>query len=68
VDSVTGEKNKFLTKLMYELRDGTVTQPTKMRFQLVCDTVVSLNPLQSCEPKHLRIHDATRPGSLANLI
>lgn len=67
VDHVSGEQNRFLTKLTYVRRDGRVSRPQKTAFVLICDSWVSKNPVQDCGPGDLRIDDATLPDKLANL-
>jgi hypothetical protein len=68
VHHVDGQKNHFLTKVTYILRDGRVSQPEKLSFQLVCNSWVRKQAFRKCAPKDLLLHDATRPDVLARLL
>jgi len=67
VDNVTGETNRFLTKLTYVSHSGKEWGPQKTSFQLVCAAWVSKYPFVDCEPKDIKIDYATLPDSLARL-
>jgi hypothetical protein len=68
VHSVNGEKNHFLTRLTYVLRDGRIARPEKLSFELKCNGWMSKQPFVKCDVEHLRLHDAIRPDSLATLV
>jgi hypothetical protein len=68
VHHVGGQKNNFLTKVTYVLRDWRESQPEKLSFQLVCKSWVRKQAFRKCSPDDLLLHDATRPDVLARIV
>jgi hypothetical protein len=66
VQNVTGEPNRFLTKLTYVLHDGRVSKEEKTSFQLVCSSRIKI-PLRNCNLKYIRIDYTNLPDLLARL-